>query len=101
MTSGSSSPQQAQQQIIDRANADPEFRNRLLQDPKGAIQEQLGIPLPASITVRVVEEGPGEVVLVLPEQGAASGTPLSDADLEGVAGGNAVTWFYDLNGGCM
>jgi hypothetical protein len=91
VTSDSSGQSDPQQQIILQASSDPEFRNRLLQDPKAAIEEQLGIQVPASVLVRVVEEEPGEVVLVLPAQGMAPGTQLSDAELEGVAGG-ADTW---------
>jgi hypothetical protein len=101
MTSGGSSPQQAQQQVIDRANTDPGFRKRLIEHPSAALQEQIGVPLPPTLTIRVVEEQPGEVVLVLPAQGMASGTPLSEAQLEAAAGGNNVTWFYDLNGNCL
>lgn len=102
MTSGSTSPQQAQEQVIDRANTDPEFRKRLIEDPNAALQEQIGVPLPATVTIRVVEEQPGEVVLVLPAQGTASGTQLSDADLEAAAGGSdPVSWAYDYNGSCV
>lgn len=91
MTSSSGGQTDPQQQVMDRVRSDSDFRNRLLQDPKAAIQEQLGIPVPASVTVRVIEEQPGEVVLVLPARGIESGTQLSDTDLESVAGG-ADTW---------
>jgi hypothetical protein len=89
-TSGGSSAQEdAQQQMIDRASSDPTFRDQLLRDPREAIQEEIGIPLPANITIRVVEEQPGEVILVLPAQSMAPGTTLSDADLEAAAGGDS------------
>lgn len=91
MTSSFSGQTDPQQQVIDQAMSDPGFRNRLLQDPKAAIQEQLGISIPASVSLRVVEEQPGEVVLVLPAGTMQSGAQLSDADLEGVAGGED-TW---------
>ena len=95
MTSDSPSPQQAQQQIIDRAGSDPAFRSQLLENPKEAIRDQLKIPLPGSVTVRVIEEQPGEVILVLPAQHIGSGTRLSGEDLEKVAGGQwGDTWFY-------
>jgi hypothetical protein len=54
MTTGGSSPQQAQQQVIDRANTDPGFRKRLIEDPSAALQEQIGVPLPPTVTIRVV-----------------------------------------------
>jgi hypothetical protein len=91
-SSGSSAREDARQQVIERANSDPAFRDQLLKDPREAIGDKIGIPLPATITIRVVEEQPGEVVLVLPAQPAAPGQTLSDADLEEVAGGTMGTF---------
>jgi hypothetical protein len=88
-SSGSSAREDARQQVIERANSDPAFRDQLLKDPREAIQDKIGIPLPANITIRVVEEQPGEVVLVLRAQPVEPGQQLSDADLEAVSGG---TW---------
>jgi hypothetical protein len=89
MTSEGTGPQGAQQQVIDRASSDPEFRAQLLENPKEAISKQLGVPLPEGITIRAIEEQPGEVVLVLPARGTASGARLSSQDLEQVAGGGS------------
>jgi hypothetical protein len=100
MTSGGNSPEQAQQQVIDRATSDPDFRSQLLEDPKAAISEHLGIALPAGITVRAIEEQPGEVVLVLPARPMRSGTALSETDLAKAAGGTAVSWLT-LNAQCI
>jgi hypothetical protein len=76
------------QQLVERAEADAEFRAQLLgADPSPAIAAELGIELPADLIVRVVEETPGEVVLVLPA--AVASDELSDAQLAGVAGGSA------------
>jgi hypothetical protein len=88
MTSGGTSPEQAQQQVLDRAGTDPAFRARLLENPNAAVGEHMGSPLPAGITIRVIEEQPGEVVLVLPAQSTASGASLSEDELERAAGGN-------------
>jgi hypothetical protein len=87
MVSGDSNPRDAQQQVIDRAGTDPAFRAQLIQNPRDAINAQLGISLPDGVAVRVIEEQPGEVVLVLPNQTMGSGTRLSGEDLENVAGG--------------
>lgn len=89
VSGGSSAQNDPQQQILDRAAGDPEFRARLLANPNAAIQEQLGVPLPSTVTIRVIEEQPGEVVLVLPAQGITSGTHLSDTELEAVSGGDS------------
>lgn len=87
MSEGAGTRSDAQQQIIDRAEADPGFRSRLLENPKAAVQEQFGITVPADISVRIIEEKPGEAILVLPAKRTGVGTELSDADLDRVAGG--------------
>jgi hypothetical protein len=42
--------------IVQRSIDDEEFRQRLLEDPKGAVGEELGTRLPDNVEVRVVEE---------------------------------------------
>ncbi|PWW05164.1 putative ribosomally synthesized peptide [Paenibacillus cellulosilyticus] len=53
-------------QIIKKAWEDPQFKEQLLKDPKGAIQEAFGIELPADIELKVVEEAPESYYMVLP-----------------------------------
>jgi hypothetical protein len=89
------------QQLVERAAADADFRAALLgADPRPAIAAELGIELPADLTVRVVEETPGEVVLVLPV--ALAPGELADAELAGIAGGSADNYciYYSANGPC-
>ena len=71
-----------QAKIVGKASADAGFRARLLGDPKGAIA-QLGITIPASLSVEVHEESATTAHLVL----AAAGS-LTESELEAVAGGN-------------
>ena len=66
------------------AAADPEFRGRLVADPKATACAFLGVAVPDGIDVRVIEEAPGEVVLVLPPEGRRTLTP---ADLDRVSAG--------------
>ena len=89
MSENTSSRSGAQQQIIDRAATSSDFRAKLLESPHDTIQEEFGIPLPPNVSIRVVEEQPGEVVLVLPARSVQSGSVLSDADLDVAAGGGA------------
>lgn len=84
-------------QVLTRAQQDHTFRQQLAQDPKGVIARELGVTLPDSIQVEVLEESPSEVYLVLPQAPARTGTQLSDAELEGVAGG----WSVDNSYECM
>jgi hypothetical protein len=74
------------EQLIQRAERDDEFRARLLSDPRGAITEQLGVELPDTLNLKVIEENPNEVILVLPAK-SQSGA-LRDEELAGVAGGS-------------
>jgi hypothetical protein len=79
------------QQLVERAEADADFRARLLgADPRPAIAAELGIELPADLSVRVIEETAGEVVLVLPATDLWDA--VSDADLASVAGGSSSDW---------
>ncbi len=72
--------------LIERAAKDAGYRQSLLGNPKSAIEGALGMPLPAGISVKVVEESADTLYLVLPPHADASGE-LSDAQLESVAGG--------------
>jgi hypothetical protein len=78
---------EAQQRIIERALSDPDFRARLLENPREAIREALGISISPATAIRVVEEQPGEIVLVLPASPMEPGVALSDMDLEQASGG--------------
>lgn len=53
-------------QVIQKAWEDAAFKQRLLTDPKAALQEVLGISLPDNITLKTVEEGSNEFYLVIP-----------------------------------
>jgi hypothetical protein len=75
------------ERLIARASSDEEFRRRLLDEPKAAISDELGVEIPDELTIRVIEEEAGEVVLALPP--AASPEALRDEELASVAGGDA------------
>ena len=75
-------PSEMRSQIADKAASDAEFHARLLDDPKGAIGDELGVTLPDGLKVEVHEEGADVAHLVLPPA-----SRLSDSDLQAVAGG--------------
>jgi hypothetical protein len=52
--------------LVQRSLEDESFRQRLLDDPKGTIEQELGSGLPESIEVGVVEESAETLYLVLP-----------------------------------
>jgi hypothetical protein len=75
--------------LVQRSMEDEEFRQRLLADPKAAVeQEMVGAQLPEGVEVRVVEETKDTIYLVLPSASPpGEGVELSDQELEAVAGG--------------
>ena len=74
--------------VIERARADDAFRARLIDDPKAAIEECVGSPVPDGIEIEVLEEKPTRLYLVLPQPRVDM--EMSDEDLAKVAGGEIV-----------
>ena len=70
------------EEVTQRAAADPAIRQRLVESPKQAIAEVLGVEIPDSIEVRVHEEDAATAHIVLPPPAA-----LDAAALEAVTGG--------------
>lgn len=81
-----SNQREADRAVVDRAMTDPEFRARLVEDPKAAVAEVLGVELPEDVTITVVEQRPNEAVIVIPPE-RVGGDPVTDAELSSVSGG--------------
>jgi hypothetical protein len=74
--------------LVQRSLEDESFRQKLLDDPRGTVEQELGTSLPEGVEVRVVEESADTIYLVLPSASpAGEGGELSDEALEAVAGG--------------
>ncbi len=73
-------------EIRERAQHDPDFRARLIADPRAALAADHDLDIPESLTITVVEERSDEVVLVIPAAGTSVGE-LTDAELERSGGG--------------
>jgi hypothetical protein len=73
------------EQLVTRAERDPAFREQLKSDPRAAIGDELGGPVPEGLKLRVVEESADEVILVLPAQ--VEPGEISDEALAGAVGG--------------
>jgi hypothetical protein len=86
MTTPAPSPGDLRARLLGRAMTDELFRQQLLADPKAAIREALGITLPDSLEVQVMEETASRLCLVLPARPRAAGA-LSEEQLSAVAGG--------------
>jgi Nitrile hydratase, alpha chain len=85
--------QEMERRLIEKSVEDDAFRQRLVEDPKGAVEEELGTRLPEEVRVVTVEESADTIYLVLPSTPMAGreGVELSDQQLESVAGGNGYT----------
>jgi len=73
------------QAIADRIAAQPDFRSALVNDPRAALSDLVGMPIPEHIRITVHEESMSDIHLVI-----SSDARLSETDLELVAGG--VNW---------
>ena len=73
--------QEIERRLIEKSLQDEDFRRRLIEDPKGAVEQELGTRLLEGVEVRVVEESADTIYLVLPSE------ELSEQELDSVAGG--------------
>jgi Nitrile hydratase, alpha chain len=84
--------------IVQRSMEDEEFRQRLLDDTKAVVEQELGTQLPEDVEVSVVEESQQTIYLVLPFRSAdLQAGELSDQELEAVAGGKGTAIWSDCS----
>lgn len=60
--------QELREQLITKAWSDPAFKERLLADPKAAIEDAFGIKVPYGVNITVLEEANENLYLVLPQK---------------------------------
>lgn len=88
-------PASAVGKVTKRAFEDPEFKSRLLSDPKPAIQEVLGIEPQGNVVI--CENTEDHIHIILPNNPNTTGE-LSDTDLSMVAGGKLLDGLVELVG---
>jgi len=87
---------QMERRLIEKSLQDEAFRQRLIEDPKGAVEDELGTRLPEGVRVVAVEETADTIYLVLPSASPlGEGGELTDSDLASVAGGWGVDTVND------
>ena len=80
--------QQLEKQLIEKAFKDESFRKQLVENPGAAIEAETGRKIPETVKIKVLEEDPQTVYLVLPDTLGMSGqNELTDEELNSVAGG--------------
>ena len=82
-------PQEMRIRVIEKAAEDTEFRARLVEDPKSAVERELDISIPAGMAVQVHEESADTVHLILPPN-----SKLSQADMQAIHAGHHLTDRY-------
>jgi hypothetical protein len=89
-----------ERRLVQRSLEDDAFRRRLLEEPRAAVEQELGTRLPEDVRVVAVEETADTIYLVLPSasQLGEVGGELSDRELEAVAGGG--TWTEQTCSSC-
>ena len=88
-SSGGGGRAEVERTLVQRSMEDEDFRQMLLDDPKGAVEQELGSSLPEGVEVRAVEESAQIIYLVLPSASPlGQGGELSDQELDEVAGGD-------------
>ena len=87
--SEASGRQEMERRIVQRSIEDDAFRQRLIEDPKGTVEQELGTQLPEGVRVVTVEETQDTIYLVLPStpMAGAEGGELSEQELQSVSGG--------------
>ena len=74
-------PDEMQAKVVDRAAEDTDFRARLRNGPKEAVEQELDVTVPAPLSIEVHEEDGTTVHLVVPPD-----SKLSESDLQAVTG---------------
>ena len=74
-------------QIVDRSALDSDFRQKLLDDPKTTISQELGITIPDSMNIRIHESDMQTVHVALPPD-----PNITEEQLEAVSAGLCCCW---------
>ena len=70
--------------VVEKAQADAAFREKLKNNPKETLAAQAGEMIPGFIRITIIDQSDTDIVITLPK---VQSDELSDADLEQVAGG--------------
>jgi hypothetical protein len=84
--------------VIQKAIVDPDFRTRLISDPRAAIAIDFGIQLPADFRLKFIEKDPEvDVMVVLPDLVQRRDDDGSEVELRHVRGGTKPVWLAQVS----
>ena len=75
--------------LIEKADSDTAFWTALLDDPRGTIEQELGVQLPDDINITVLEEAEDEVYIVLPSVSPGMVVEPNDGELDSLYSGGS------------
>ncbi|MEH1875143.1 NHLP leader peptide family RiPP precursor [Nostoc sp.] len=94
MTTNSQSfnPEELKKQIIDKAQADATYKQRLLSNAKAVFEEKIGEKLAADLEIQALQQSMKKIYLLLPIEldELVRSQVLSEEQLEAVAGGELI-----------
>ena len=77
-----------EQMLIEKALKNEDFRKQLIENTKVTIEQEMGMKIPEPMKIKIVEEDPQTIYLVLPYVPAGeTQVELSEIELQDVAGG--------------
>jgi hypothetical protein len=77
--------------VIEKALKDEQFKSELKSNPSQVIGREIGTAIPSNISIKVLEEDPGTVYIVLPYAAPKKeGDELTEMELHTVAGGHDI-----------
>lgn len=80
--------EQIENQIIEKAMKDADFRRQLFENTHETLENELGISIPRSMNIHILEESKDHFYLVLPDSSMASEpVELTENELQAVSGG--------------
>ena len=71
MSEATGTREEMERRLIEKSLQDESFRQRLIEDPKGTLEQELGTRLREEVQVRAVEETADTIYLVLPSASMA------------------------------
>lgn len=84
--------QQLESHLGARALQDPDFRERLMKDPKAAIEQEIGLRFPEGVHISVHEEKLNHLHVVLPIDLFTARNPFAAAAAGDDAAGDRPFW---------